>query len=453
MEIAGRQRVLVLVGILFTVTLAGIDNTVVSTVMPVAIGDLGGAELYAWAFAAYILATAVTMPIWGPGSDRWGRKRTFLLGLVVFLLGSGLCAIAPTMPLFIAARVVQGIGAGATSSLPFIILGVVFPPEKRGRALGIVSSAWAISSVAGPLLGTLIVSTTTWRWAFMINLPIGAIALFLVLRAMPESVGERRGRFDLAGSLLAGLGGSALIWAFVDLGEGHVGALQAALIALGAALLAVFVWHEARAERPILPLAFFRHRGYSMAMAVSFLSFFSAFGISAYLPLHATTVFADPKAVGIVVAAFTLGWSGSAFAAGRIVHRVGERAPAIFGLAAHAVGLVLLAFAFDAGVTAVAAAGFVAGLGMGVLSPGVTVAVQNSVQVHQMGSATTSQQFTRQLAAALGIGSMLLAATAGGLAWAAALGVAFTLAALLCALGMPARSLDAHAAAVPERSA
>ena len=130
---------LVLLGVLFTIILAGLDNTIVSTVMPVALPELGGAHLYAWTFAAYMLAAAVSMPIWGPGSDRWGRRRTYLVGIVAFTVGSGLCAIARTMMEFIGARAIQGIGAGAVATLPFVLLGVVYPPNKRGRALGAAS--------------------------------------------------------------------------------------------------------------------------------------------------------------------------------------------------------------------------------------------------------------------------------------------------------------------------
>ena len=173
---------LVLLGVLFTIILAGLDNTIVSTVMPVALPELGGAHLYAWTFAAYMLAAAVSMPIWGPGSDRWGRRRTYLVGIVAFTVGSGLCAIARTMMEFIGARAIQGIGAGAVATLPFVLLGVVYPPNKRGRALGAAASSWAVASVAGPLLGTLIVTHVSWRWAFLINVPIAIVAGFLVDR-------------------------------------------------------------------------------------------------------------------------------------------------------------------------------------------------------------------------------------------------------------------------------
>lgn len=442
-----RSRGLILVGILFTIILAGIDTTVVSTAMPVALPELGGAELYAWTFAAYMLATAVSMPIWGPGSDRWGRKRTFLAGIAVFVLGSLACAAAPTMPWFIAARALQGIGAGAVSSLPFIVLGVVFPPEMRGRALGIVSSAWAVSSVAGPLLGTAIVTHASWRWVFLLNLPVGLVAAFLVWRGMDESVGDRAGRFDVAGSLLAGVGGSALIWAFVELGEGRAGVAQAAAIALGIALLAIFVRHEGRTPNPILPLSFFRHRGYSVAMAASLLTFFSGFGLAAFLPLQADAAFGTREAVGFVVGAFTVGWSVLAFTTGRFVHRFGERVFVMIGLVVHVVGLLALLAAFDRGLVAASLAAAVAGAGMGLATPGLTTTVQNSVEVRRMGSATTSQQFVRQVGAALGVSSFVLAASLAGFTGGLFLLVAVTAAALGCALFLPATSLRGHGAA------
>lgn len=443
---------LVLTGILFTIILAGIDTTVVSTIMPVAMEELGSPELYAWTFAAYILATAVSMPIWGPGSDRWGRKRTFLAGVGVFVAGSLACALAPTMGWFIAARALQGVGAGAVISLPFIVLGVVFPPEKRGRALGVVSSAWAVASVAGPLLGAVIVSTVSWRWAFLLNLPVGAVAAFLVARGMRESVGDREGRFDLAGSLLAGLAGSALIWGFTDMGEGKAGLLQAALLAGGAALLAVFVWHEARAPRPILPLSLFRHRGYSSAMGASFLTFFSAFGLTAYLPIVTSQVFpGDARALGFVIGGFTIGWSVFAFAAGRLVHRVGERPLGLLGIALHAAGLLALLVAFGHGLVTAVAAGFLAGAGMGVLSPGLTTTVQNSVEVRRMGSATTSQQFVRQLGAALGVAAFVLAASVAGFQGGLLLALVASLASVGFLLALPRTSL--HGRPVPSGDA
>ena len=439
---SGQHRGWVFLGVLFTIILAGLDNTIVSTVMPVALPELGGAHLYAWTFAAYMLAAAVSMPIWGPGSDRWGRRRTYLIGIVVFTIGSGLCAVARTMMEFIGARAIQGIGAGAVATLPFVLLGVVYPPHKRGRALGAASSAWAVASVAGPLLGTLIVTHVSWRWAFLINVPIAVVAAFLVIAGMRESIGQSAGRFDLAGALLAGAGGSCLMWAFVDLGEKHVGLAQAALVAAGIILLAVFVWHEGRTPHPILPLTFFHHKGFASSTSSSFLAFFSGFGLSSYLPLATNAAFHESRAiVGLVVGTFTIGWSTFAFGTGRLVHRIGERLPSVIGIIVHIVGLLLFMIAFEHGLAWVIAAAFVSGAGMGLLSPSLTVVVQNSVPVAQMGSATTSQQFIRQVGAALGVSAFVLAATVGGFRIGLLLMIAVSAGAFACILALPAHSL------------
>ena len=317
---------------------------------------------------------------------------------------------------------------------------------KRGRALGAASSAWAVASVAGPLLGTLIVTHVSWRWAFLINVPIAIVAGFLVIAGMRESIGHSVGRFDFAGALLAGAGGSCLMWAFVDLGEGQIGPMQAALVAAGIILLAIFVWHEGRTPHPILPLTFFHHAGYASSISSSFLAFFSGFGLSAYLPLATNAAFHDNRAfVGLVVGAFTIGWSTFAFASGRLVHRIGERLPSVIGIIVHILGLLFFMVAFEHGLGWVIAAALIAGAGMGLLSPALTVVVQNSVPVARMGSATTSQQFIRQIGAALGISAFVLAATVGGFRLGLLLMIAVSAGTFACVLALPAHSLhDAH---------
>lgn len=343
---------------------------------------------------------------------------------------------------FIGARAIQGIGAGAVATLPFVLLGVVYPPHKRGRALGAASSAWAVASVAGPLLGTLIVTHVSWRWAFLINVPIALVAAFLVIVGMRESIGQSAGRFDLAGALLAGAGGSCLMWAFVDLGQGKIGLVQAALVAAGIILLAIFVWHEGRTPHPILPLSFFHNRGYASSISSSFLAFFSGFGLSSYLPLATNAAFHENRAiVGLVVGAFTIAWSMSSFASGRWVHQIGERLPCVIGIIVHIVGLLLFMIAFSHGLVWVVASALVTGAGMGLITPALTVVVQNSVPVRQMGSATTSQQFIRQVGAALGVSAFVLAATIGGFRLGLLLMIAVSAGTFACVLALPAHSL------------
>jgi predicted MFS family arabinose efflux permease len=259
---------------------------------------------------------------------------------------------------------------------------------------------------------------------------------------MRESIGQSVGRFDFAGALLAGAGGSCLMWAFVDLGEGHIGPTQAALIGGGIILLAIFVWHEGRTPHPILPMTFFHHAGYASSISSSFLAFFSGFGLSAYLPLATNAAFHENRAiVGLVVGAFTIGWSTFSFTSGRLVHRIGERLPCVIGILVHILGLLLFMVAFEHGLAWVVAASLVSGAGMGLISPALTVVVQNSVPVARMGSATTSQQFIRQIGAALGISAFVLAATVGGFRLGLLLMIAVSAGTFACVLALPAHSL------------
>lgn len=236
------------------------------------------------------------------------------------------------------------------------------------------------------------------------------------------------------------------MWAFVDLGEGKIGLMQAALVAAGIILLAVFVWHEGRTPHPILPSSFFRHAGYASSISSSFLAFFSGFGLSSYLPLATNAAFHGNRAVvGLVVGSFTIAWSGLSFVAGRLVHRIGERLPSVIGIVVHILGLLLFMVAFEHGLGWVIAASLVAGAGMGLISPALTVVVQNSVPVARMGSATTSQQFIRQVGAALGVSAFVLAATVGGFRLGLLLMVAVSAGTFACVLALPAHSLhDSH---------
>ena len=231
----------------------------------------------------------------------------------------------------------------------------------------------------------------------------------------------------------------------------------------GIVLLATFVWHEGRKLTAESDAAFdlgegqiglmqaalvgvFHHAGYASSICSSFLAFFSGFGLSAYLPLATNAAFHDNRAfVGLVVGAFTIGWSTFAFAAGRLVHRIGERLPSVIGIVVHILGLLFFMVAFEHGLSWVIAAALIAGAGMGLLSPALTVVVQNSVPVARMGSATTSQQFIRQLGAALGVSAFVLAATVGGFRLGLLLMIAVSAGTFACVLALPAHSLhDAH---------
>lgn len=434
----------VLFGILLAVMLAGIDGTVVGVAMPFAVADLGGADLYAWGFAAYMLATAVTMPTWGAGSDRWGRRRTFLIGIGIFVAGSVACGLAGNMTLFILARAIQGIGVGALYSVPMTILGVAFPPERRARAFGIISAAWGISSVAGPLVGAAIVSYASWRWVFMINVPVGIVAAVLVARGIRETYGDREGRFDLLGSALAGAGAASILYAAVSLGEGKAGTLEAVLALAGAALLVLFVLVERRAPSPALPLDFFKRRGFAAGVAASALASFVAFGIMAFLPLDVSRAFGDTRSVAFVLGAFAISWSGAGLLAGRLVHLYGERVFIAGGMVVLGAGTLGLGLATGGPLAWLAAWAAMAGLGMGIMTPALTTSVQNAVEVRRLGRATGAMQFMRQMGAALGTGIFGLLYGAYGLA------SALYAMLLVVALGLAAALLVPHSLKRPQ---
>lgn len=193
-------RRLATVGMMLGIFLAGIDGTIVSTAMPTVVASLGGLELYSWVFAAYMLFAAIAMPLFGRLADLYGRKRLFYAGIAAFILGSALAGAAQSMPQLIAFRALQGIGAGAMFSIPYTVLGVIYQPDERGKAIGYGSAVWGVSSVLGPLLGYLIVATLSWRWVFYLSVPVGGAAVLVTARSLDETTGEAERTVDYAGA-------------------------------------------------------------------------------------------------------------------------------------------------------------------------------------------------------------------------------------------------------------
>src|SRR3954462_12751857 len=200
---ARSRRGLVLVGLMLTMALAAMDTTIVATAVPQIVGSIGGFSIFSWLFSVYLLTQTVTIPVYGKLADLYGRKPVLLIGIVVFLAGSALCSAAWSMVALIAFRALQGIGAGAIQATVQTVAGDLYSLEERGRVQGWLSSVWAVSAVAGPTLGGLFADYLSWRWIFLINLPLGAVALTLVVRFLHEArAGERRHRIDWAGSAL-----------------------------------------------------------------------------------------------------------------------------------------------------------------------------------------------------------------------------------------------------------
>lgn len=387
--------------------LAAIEGTVVGTVMPTIVNDLGGLERYNWVFSVYMVSAAVTMPIWSKLSDLHGPRRYFFAGVALFVSGSALAGLSPTIEQLIAVRVVQGIGAGALFTLPMTILGHHAAPERRGHVLGIAAATWGIAALLGPPIGALVTATLGWRWVFFLNVPFGIVALYLVLHYFEDPEVRRGHRLDFAGAVLIMGAAFALMIGAQAFRE------QAMLLGLGAGawaglfllLLPLAVWVERRADEPIVPLRLFRTPVYRVGNGAAFLMAFNTFAALVYIPMM--TTLGDPTNVaraGLSLVPTSIGWTMGAFIAGRLVAGVGGRVLGVVGALLSTTGFLFATqLGPDTSLPQIVATTFPIGLGMGMTSPGILVTLQNHLGAGQMGVVTGGVAFYRHLGGTLGV--------------------------------------------------
>ena len=389
--------------VMLAIFMTAIDAYIVATAMPTIVADLGGFRLFSWAFAAYLLAQAVTIPIYGRLADLYGRKRVFFAGTSVFLLGSLLCGFAWGMVPLILFRVLQGAGAGAVQPIATTIIGDIYAPVERARMQGYVSGVFGVAAIIGPTLGAFVVEHVSWSLVFWVNLPIGAATFLMFGLFLHERREPRRHRIDYLGSVLLILGVGAPMLALVQVGNSD-GVTLAALAVGGVIALAALAAHERRAAEPMLPVTLWRNRVVAVGCLAGFFNGALMMAISGFLPTYVQGAMGrNATAAGVVLAASSVSWAFASMASGRLMIRTSYRlAASIGGFCLVAGSWVLITLEPASGVLWAGFGAFILGVGMGFCNTAFIVSIQASVDWNRRGMATSATMFMRIVGQSVG---------------------------------------------------
>jgi len=419
MALTAQQKLFTLAGMLLAMFLAALDQTVVATAGPVIQRDLSIApSLYTWITTAYLVASTVLVPVYGKLSDTYGRRRIVVIGIVIFLAGSVACGLSKTTAQLIVFRALQGVGSASIFTSAFAVVADLFTPRERGKYSGVFGAVFGVSSLVGPLLGGLITDTVGWHWVFFINLPLGALALaFIALRMPPLKPPEdRRGTVDVVGALLLGLGAVPLLIALSlgrpEVREGEVGFAwlswpELALFATAAVGVAAFVAWELRAKSPLIDLRLFRLPMVSWGSLTVFVLGGAFLTPMVFLPLFMVNVVGvSATASGLTISPLVLGVVAGNVLSGQLVARLGRYKPimlASLALLSAAFLLMVLTLSTSSTQGGVTAKMVLLGLGLGPTIPLYTIAIQNAVPLPQLGVATSTVTFFRQMGGTVGL--------------------------------------------------
>ncbi len=403
-----RQVLTILSGLLLGMFLAAIDQTIVATSLPTIVQDLGGLDSLSWVVTAYLITSTASTPLYGKLSDLYGRRLVFQFAIAVFLAGSVLSGLSQSMGQLVVFRGIQGLGGGGLIAMAFAVIGDVLSPRDRGRYMGYFSAMFALAGIAGPLLGGLFTDHLSWRWIFYVNVPIGLVAFVVTSVSLRLPVQNRARSIDYFGALVlvASVVSLLLVSAWGGDAYGWISAPIVGLFGVGLALLAVFVWWEARVPEPILPPRLFRNRTVAVSFAVAALSGGALLGASVFLPLFLQAVAgASATNSGLLLAPLMLSLTVASVFAGRRISRTGRyRRLLLAGVSVGVAGMALLS-TLDSGTSRFSVSVFmvVVGVGMGMSMPVLNLATQNAVPFEDLGTATSAITFARSLGGAFGV--------------------------------------------------
>jgi EmrB/QacA subfamily drug resistance transporter len=401
------EIMVIITALMLAMLLAALDQTIVSTALPRIATDLKSLNRISWVATAYLLTSAVSTPLYGKIGDLFGRKKIFQFAIIVFLIGSALSGLSQNMDQLIAFRAVQGLGAGGLMSQVLAIIGDIIPPRQRGRYQGYFVGTWALASIIGPLLGGFLTDSLSWRWIFYVNIPIGLIALTAIAARLHLPVRKTEHRLDLLGALTLGVGVTCLLLVTV-LGGITYGWLSAPIIGLSVAALVLIAWfivQEHRAAEPLLPLRLFRNNIFSISVVMSFLTGAVMFGSLLYLPYYQQIVrgYSATKS-GLYLLPLVVGLMIASIISGRIISKVGKyRAFPIIGSAVTIFALWLFThISLSTSQLTLSVWMVILGFGVGSFMQVMTLAVQNSVDRSELGTATSATVFFRSVGSSFG---------------------------------------------------
>lgn len=394
------HRPLTVVALMLSMAMAAMEMTIVSTAMPTIVGELGGLSLYAWVATVYLLTSTVTVPLYGKLADLVGRKPVLIAGIAIFLVGSVGCGFARSMPMLIAARGVQGIGAGAMQPLAMTIIGDLFDIRERARVQPWFGAVWGVAGLVGPLLGGVLVKHLSWPSVFWINLPVGIGAMVVLSIALVEDVKPQKAKLDLLGAAL--LTGTVVA---ILIAVENIWPVPLAIAA--GALLVAFIHVERRAAAPIVPLDLFTSRILGLANALFGIIGGIMFAVAMFVPLYVQAIAkGSPTEAGSSIAPMMVGWPIAAFVAGRLLPRVGYRPLIVTGLVLIGIASAALPFAAtpSASPWVLRVVATLMGVGMGSASTALIIVVQSTVPWEKRGVATASSMFCRTIGGTLAVG-------------------------------------------------
>ncbi|WP_088040961.1 MDR family MFS transporter [Bacillus sp. EAC] len=396
METRQTNRKLVTIGLLVAVTLSAIEGTIITTATPTITSELSGVKLMSWIFAAYMLAMTVTTPIYGKLSDLYGRKNLLMFGILLFIFGSVLCGFAQNIEQLILYRAIQGLGAGAALPLTMTVISDLYPYDERAKIQGYISAVWAVSSVIGPLVGGFFVDFISWRFIFFINLPFGLFSTFLFWKYYHQ-VFERKNKIkvDYIGSILFILSTLSALYALVVGGEKQNWTSQTiiSLFSFSIILFIVFLFVEAKAKEPLLPLSLFKIRNLVVTYAAMFIAHALLIGIEVYLPVFNQSVFGkSATASGLMLIPLSFSWTIGSFLSGRLIKKLQAKTIILYGTIFCIIGSIGMYLFHDIELLIYPFNAFL-GLGFGLSFPIYMIIISSVVEMEQRGIAIAANSF------------------------------------------------------------